>query len=319
MNAADEGARGKEKDGAREEEQVEPSRIGEERDQVPSQSLNRPAAVNLSGAAVRPAAVTGGHDKFGASGGGPLQAGNALGLQRMSSGSGGAMQSLGSTSWSGPAASGVHASGPMASSFAALQGMHASGPMVSSFAALQGMHASGPMASSFAAPQGMHASGPMASSFQNGQGPMLGASGQYWQGSLGGENSGSVSVNGHPGQGMVFSFSGVPSFAGNNQGSQNANRGGLFKTCQAKVELWKQIEVHGGDVERIERIGDGSFATVFKGRAFGTDVAIKIWKKNANAKQLKEAVSRVKQEARRDGCRRQRNRKLTTPSIIFGR
>ena len=133
----------------------------------------------------------------------------------------------------------------------------------------------------------VHSPGMTSLSFQGSPHPVSSASGQNMQG--------------HKDTGLdpVFSFSAVPSFTNmqSNPGSQSTTLAGPYRTCQGEIKLWKQIEVRADKVERKECIGSGSFADVFKGFAFNTDVAIKLYKKNATGEQLKQAVSIARREA----------------------
>ena len=69
---------------------------------------------------------------------------------------------------------------------------------------------------------------------------------------------------------------------------------GLFETCQAKIGLWKQIEVQASVVERGEVLGRGTYAEVFKARAFGVDCAVKLYRSTATPKQLRDAFNEIK-------------------------
>ena len=63
----------------------------------------------------------------------------------------------------------------------------------------------------------------------------------------------------------------------------------LFKTCQAKIGLWKHLEVRKEDVKRGKLLGKGSYAEVYRGQALGVDCAIKLFRSTASAKQLEDA------------------------------
>lgn len=78
---------------------------------------------------------------------------------------------------------------------------------------------------------------------------------------------------------------------------QNHMSGGvqstLFPTCQAKVGMWKQIELNGENVHRGELIGRGKFSEVYKGHARGHDCAVKVYRSTASQQHLHSAMQEI--------------------------
>ena len=68
----------------------------------------------------------------------------------------------------------------------------------------------------------------------------------------------------------------------------------LFKTTQAKIGLWKQMEISAADVQRSMRLGQGAYAEVYRGRARGMECAIKMYRVTASAKQKGEAMREIR-------------------------
>ena len=70
-----------------------------------------------------------------------------------------------------------------------------------------------------------------------------------------------------------------------------------YRTCQAQISLWQQIEIRRGKVERVELLGQGAYAEVYKGRALEVECAIKLYRNTASAKHREEGGSREKEES----------------------
>ena len=68
----------------------------------------------------------------------------------------------------------------------------------------------------------------------------------------------------------------------------------LFQSCQARMSLHDQLEMDPRSVKRLELLGRGSYAEVFKGHALGTECAIKLFKKTTSARHIKEAWREIR-------------------------
>ena len=68
----------------------------------------------------------------------------------------------------------------------------------------------------------------------------------------------------------------------------------LFQSCQGQVNLWQYMTVDANNVQRGDLLGRGAYAEVYKGRALGTDCAIKLYRSTASAKQLEEAMGEIR-------------------------
>ena len=102
------------------------------------------------------------------------------------------------------------------------------------------------------------------------------------------------------GQGSSVSRTSITHIA---NGKRNSR---IFYSCQAKTELWRSMEVNGSNLKRGRRLGQGSYAEVYKGRlnmsrAMGiVDCAIKVYRSTASEKQLKEAMREIQLAASLD-------------------
>ena len=63
----------------------------------------------------------------------------------------------------------------------------------------------------------------------------------------------------------------------------------VFKSCQARVNLWDLLLIDNSYVERRELLGRGAYAEVYEGQVRGLNCAIKVYRSTASQKQLKEA------------------------------
>ena len=69
---------------------------------------------------------------------------------------------------------------------------------------------------------------------------------------------------------------------------------GIFMSCQAKIGLWRYIEIAGGrGVERRNLLGRGSYAEIYAGVANGIECAIKKYRSTASQEQLAEAMREI--------------------------
>ena len=67
-----------------------------------------------------------------------------------------------------------------------------------------------------------------------------------------------------------------------------------FRSCQARVNLWDFMVFDNSCVERIELLGQGAYAEVYDGKVRGLKCAIKLYRRTASEKQLKEAMGEIR-------------------------
>ena len=63
----------------------------------------------------------------------------------------------------------------------------------------------------------------------------------------------------------------------------------VFKSCQARVNIWNFMVIDNSSVKRGERLGQGAYAEVYEGKVRGLKCAVKLYRSTASQKQLKEA------------------------------
>ena len=90
---------------------------------------------------------------------------------------------------------------------------------------------------------------------------------------------------------MKMSTSGQVPQNGSAASSQQSD---LFQSCQGQVNLWQYMTVDANSIQRGALLGRGAYAEVYKGRALGTDCAIKLYRSTASAKQLEEAMGEIR-------------------------
>ena len=73
-----------------------------------------------------------------------------------------------------------------------------------------------------------------------------------------------------------------------------------FQSCQARIGLWKQMEMNPRSIKRGALLGQGAYAEVYKGQASDVECAIKVYRKTASAKHLEEARREIKLAASLD-------------------
>ena len=94
------------------------------------------------------------------------------------------------------------------------------------------------------------------------------------------------------GQGL-FSASSLPVVGA--AGNAVPRRAHIYQSCQARVSLWRQLEVRGGSVTRGALLGKGSYAEVYAGTMTGSiECAIKVYRSTASAKQRQEGQREIK-------------------------
>ena len=81
---------------------------------------------------------------------------------------------------------------------------------------------------------------------------------------------------------------------GVSQSLSAATGGALFRSCQARVNLWNFMMIDTSIVERGKRLGQGAYAEVYEGRVRGLKCAIKLYRSTASEKQLKEAMREIR-------------------------
>ena len=90
----------------------------------------------------------------------------------------------------------------------------------------------------------------------------------------------------------------------NEQGSAapRAARGRIYRTCQARIELWRQIMIKDGStVKRGRKLGTGAYAEVYAGQALnGVDCAIKVYRTTASKRHRDEAMREIRLSASLD-------------------
>ena len=69
---------------------------------------------------------------------------------------------------------------------------------------------------------------------------------------------------------------------------------GIFNSCQAKMRVWTRMEIIGERIERMEVLGQGSYAEVCKGRALGIDCAVKVYRTTSSEKQREDAMREIR-------------------------
>ena len=69
---------------------------------------------------------------------------------------------------------------------------------------------------------------------------------------------------------------------------------GAYHSCQARIELWRQLEIKAQMVKRGELLGRGSYAEVYKGRARGSECAIKVFRNTATQRHRDDAIHEMK-------------------------
>ena len=67
----------------------------------------------------------------------------------------------------------------------------------------------------------------------------------------------------------------------------------MFKSCQARINLWDLLLIDNSYVERRELLGRGAYAEVYEGQVRGLKCAIKLYRSTASQKQLKEAKREI--------------------------
>ncbi len=67
----------------------------------------------------------------------------------------------------------------------------------------------------------------------------------------------------------------------------------VFKSCQARVNLWDFLLIDNSYVERRELLGRGAYAEVYEGQVRGLTCAIKLYRSTASQKQLDEAKREI--------------------------
>ena len=73
-----------------------------------------------------------------------------------------------------------------------------------------------------------------------------------------------------------------------------SQRSNIFESCQQQVNAWQYMVVDAKNVQRVELLGKGAYAEVYKGRAVGTDCAIKLYRSTASDKQRQEAMREIR-------------------------
>ena len=81
---------------------------------------------------------------------------------------------------------------------------------------------------------------------------------------------------------------------GVSQSLSAATGGGLFRSSQARVNLWNFMVIDNSSVERGKRLGQGAYAEVYEGKVRGLKCAIKLYRSTASQKQLNEAMREIK-------------------------
>ena len=77
------------------------------------------------------------------------------------------------------------------------------------------------------------------------------------------------------------------------QSLSEATGGALFRSCQARVNLWNFMVLDNSSVERGKRLGQGAYAEVYEGKVRDFKCAIKLYRITASQKQLKEAKREI--------------------------
>ena len=86
----------------------------------------------------------------------------------------------------------------------------------------------------------------------------------------------------HSMRGIALSSASVGGFGSQSLVTSTLPGANVFQSCQASISLWRRIELKGVRVERIELLGQGAFAEVYKGRVFDVDCAIKKYRSTAS-------------------------------------
>ena len=97
----------------------------------------------------------------------------------------------------------------------------------------------------------------------------------------------------------VQSFGPVPShtFNATSAGSQGTVvKGGprVFKSCQARVNLWNFMVIDNSIVERGKRLGQGAYAEVYEGKVRDLKCSIKLYRNTASQSQLRDAMREIR-------------------------
>ena len=98
----------------------------------------------------------------------------------------------------------------------------------------------------------------------------------------------------------ISTFGGLGSSIQSANGGRTSVFGSCFQSCQARVGLWKQLEIKGGVIELFESLGQGAYAEVYRGRALGVDCAIKKFRRTASEKHKQEALREIELTASLD-------------------
>ena len=103
--------------------------------------------------------------------------------------------------------------------------------------------------------------------------------------------------------GVDANLSQPESFAVVSGGSQaNGKRLGssLFRSCQARINIWNLILIDNSYVVKEKRLGQGAYAEVYEGRVRDRKCAIKLYRRTASQEHLKEAMREIRLAASLD-------------------
>lgn len=82
--------------------------------------------------------------------------------------------------------------------------------------------------------------------------------------------------------------------SGVSQSLSAATEGALFRSSQARVNLWNFMVIDNLSVERGKRLGQGAYAEVYEGKVHDLKCAIKLYRSTASQKQLEEAMREIR-------------------------
>ncbi len=99
--------------------------------------------------------------------------------------------------------------------------------------------------------------------------------------------------NGAFGSSVNTEMQNMPTSGANFVPGGHGTQSNLYHTCQAQISLWHQIEIKGARIEKFDRLGQGAYAEVHRGRVNNIECAIKIYRNTATQEQRQAAMREI--------------------------